>query len=120
MIRESQTAESLMRRPEVTIESLVGCFPESEQPSLSERTAQQVNNQARYAGYLDRQQTAVDKQREQQSVELPESLDYHAIRGLSNEMIEKLSTIRPHTLGQAARIPGVTPAAIQLLMVHLR
>lgn len=120
VIRESQTAESLMRRPEVTIESLVGCFPESEQPSLSERTAQQVNNQARYAGYLDRQQTAVDKQREQQSVELPESLDYHAIRGLSNEMIEKLSTIRPHTLGQAARIPGVTPAAIQLLMVHLR
>ena len=119
-IRESQTGESLMRRPEVTVESVMSCFSEEEQPRLSLRAAEQVNNQARYAGYLDRQQTAVDKQREQQFVELPESLDYQQIRGLSNEMIEKLSTVKPHTLGQAARIPGVTPAAIQLLMVHLR
>ena len=76
--------------------------------------------QGKYAGYLDRQIADVEKTRHQQEIALPDSLDYDSVTGLSNEVRQKFSENRPETIGQASRIPGVTPAAISLLLVHLK
>ena len=82
--------------------------------------AEQVEIQVRYAGYIVRQQDEVARARRQEETALPERLDFAAIAGLSNEVRQRLEQVRPATLGQAARIPGVTPAAISLLSVHLK
>ena len=82
--------------------------------------AEQVEIQCKYAGYIERQQGEIDKQRRHEEMQLPEWLDYTLVQGLSNEVRQKLSEQRPVTLGQAARIPGMTPAAISLLLVHLK
>jgi tRNA uridine 5-carboxymethylaminomethyl modification enzyme len=79
-----------------------------------------VEIQAKYAGYIDRQQTEIERSRRYDHWRLPEQLDYANVIGLSNEVREKLRQQRPETVGQAARIPGVTPAAISLLLVHLK
>ncbi|MNY47103.1 tRNA uridine 5-carboxymethylaminomethyl modification enzyme MnmG [compost metagenome] len=73
----------------------------------------------KYAGYIARQQDQIDRLRRFEEKALPEELDYHAIKGLSRESQDKLSRIRPRTLGQASRIGGVTPADVSLLLVHL-
>jgi tRNA uridine 5-carboxymethylaminomethyl modification enzyme len=70
---------------------------------------------ARYSGYIERQQDEIERQRRSEDTRLPENLDYAAIAGLSNEVRQKLAAARPTTLGQAARIPGVTPAAVSIL-----
>ena len=80
----------------------------------------QVEIQAKYAGYIERQQTEIDRTRRFDNWSLPEDFDYANVVGLSNEVQEKLCRTRPETLGQAARIQGVTPAAISLLLVHLK
>jgi tRNA uridine 5-carboxymethylaminomethyl modification enzyme len=80
----------------------------------------QLNIQYKYAGYLTRQQAEIDKQRRFEDAKIPAWLDYKAILGLSHEITEKLKAQRPETLGQAARIPGVTPAAVALLLVHIQ
>jgi tRNA uridine 5-carboxymethylaminomethyl modification enzyme len=82
--------------------------------------AEQVEIQAKYAGYIARQQAEIDRQRRNETARLPEDLDYSRVRGLSNEVQQKLSDYRPQTLGQASRIPGVTPAAISILLVHMK
>jgi len=112
-------ASDLMRRPEVDYAGLValpGLGPAVDDP----RVAEQVEIQAAYAGYLERQQVEVERNRRNESLALPEELDFTAISGLSNEVRQKLAARRPATLGQAARIPGVTPAAVSLLLVHLK
>ena len=76
--------------------------------------------QTRYAGYIDRQQEEIDKLRQHEATELPADLDYAGLNGLSREISQKLASIRPQTLGQASRIPGVTPAAVSLLLIHLK
>ena len=76
--------------------------------------------QAKYEGYLDRQLETIEKQRRHEATPIPEQIDYHAVKSLSNEVVQKLGDARPATIGQAARIPGVTPAAISLLLVHLK
>jgi tRNA uridine 5-carboxymethylaminomethyl modification enzyme len=81
---------------------------------------QQVEIQARYAGYIDRQVEEIERLRRYESLALPEDFAYEAVRGLSHEVRDKLARSRPATLGQASRIPGVTPAAISLLLVHLK
>jgi tRNA uridine 5-carboxymethylaminomethyl modification enzyme len=75
---------------------------------------------AKYAGYIERQQDEIDRQRRNEETSLPADLDYAVIAGLSTEVRQKLNEIRPVTVGQAARIPGVTPAAISILLVHLK
>jgi tRNA uridine 5-carboxymethylaminomethyl modification enzyme len=75
---------------------------------------------AHYAGYVERQGTEIERQRRQSDTRLPENLDYAAVNGLSNELREKLARIRPDDIGQAARISGMTPAAISLLLVHVK
>jgi tRNA uridine 5-carboxymethylaminomethyl modification enzyme len=81
--------------------------------------AAQVEVQAKYAGYLDRQRSEIERQRRHESTPIPDGFDYDCVRGLSAEVSAKLKRVRPATLGQARRISGVTPAAISLLLVHL-
>ena len=76
--------------------------------------------QAKYTGYIDRQQREIERQRRHEELRLPDDLDYAQVRGLSTEVRQRLREVRPATLGQAARVPGVTPAAISLLLVHLK
>jgi len=118
LTREYRAAE-LLRRPNVTYGSLMtltGVGPGSVDPKVAE----QVEIQARYAGYIDRQQDEIERHRRHEETAVPQDFDYAQVRGLSAEVREKLLRIRPATLGQAARIAGVTPAAISLLLVHLK
>jgi tRNA uridine 5-carboxymethylaminomethyl modification enzyme len=113
------TLMDLLRRPGIGIADLAvlhsGIAAETETPVL-----EQVEIQAKYAGYIERQQTEIERARRYDHWRLPEAMDYTNVVGLSNEAREKLRTQRPETLGQAARIPGMTPAAISLLLVHLK
>ena len=87
---------------------------------LREQVIDQVEIQAKYSGYIDRQRDEVERARHAESTRLPLDLDYGNVKGLSNEVSEKLARHRPETIGQAGRIPGVTPAALSLLLVHLK
>jgi tRNA uridine 5-carboxymethylaminomethyl modification enzyme len=82
--------------------------------------AEQVEIAAKYAGYIDRQRDEVARQQAQEHLQLPGDLDYGTVRGLSREVQQKLSQHRPETIGQASRLQGITPAAISLLLVHLK
>ena len=109
----------LLRRPEVdyhTLMSLPGAGPGTEDGEV----AAQVETQVKYDGYIARQKDEIARQAEYESLEIPEALDYANVRGLSREVQQKLAAQRPRTLGQAGRISGMTPAAISLLLVHLR
>ena len=116
LLKEASLME-LLRRPEVDVEQLLS-FSDDEQ--VDEQVAEQVAIQAKYAGYIDRQQTEIDRTLRYEHLKLPENADYSLVSGLSNEVSEKLKRQRPETLGQASRIPGITPAAISLLLVHLK
>lgn len=109
----------LLRRPNVTYAALTS-LPTVGESVADEKVAEQVEIQCKYAGYIDRQQEEIHKQRRNEETRLPDSLDYALVRGLSNEVRQKLQNQRPVTLGQAARIPGITPAAISLLLVYLK
>ena len=89
-------------------------------PPLAEQVALQIEVQAKYSGYLRRQSQEIDRQQRHEDLALPEDLDYAAVGGLSNEARQSLTAARPQTLGQAARIPGLTPVAVSLLLVHLK
>ena len=118
LAREHRAME-LLRRPELDYAGLVAI--EGIGPGVTDpRVAEQVEVQAKYAGYIERQQQEIERQRRHEQQALPATLDYGQVRGLSAEVCEKLARARPETLGQAARIPGVTPAAISLLLVHLK
>lgn len=110
--------EDLLRRPEVDIQRALAFLEHAGE--IPEAVSQQVEIQAKYAGYLGRQQNDIDKSSRYDHLRLPEAIDYQAIPGLSNEVSEKLRLNRPETLGQASRMPGITPAAISLLLVYLK
>ena len=116
LLREASLTE-LLRRPEVDIDNLLSF---TDLQDVDEQVAEQVAIQAKYAGYIDRQQTEINRTQRYENMRLPEDVDYAAVSGLSNEVSEKLKKNRPQTLGQASRIPGITPAAISLLLVHLK
>ena len=88
--------------------------------SLADQVVSSIETSARYAGYLDKQQQQVERNRNAEDMDLPELLDYSTVRALSFEVRQVLARHRPQTLGRAARLPGVTPAAISLLLVHLK
>ena len=118
LIREARALD-LLRRPDVTyaaLASLPGIGPAVADPKVAE----QVEIQAQYAGYIERQRDEIERQRRHEETSMPQTFDYEQVRGLSAEVREKLARIRPATLGQAARIPGMTPAAMSLLLVHLK
>ncbi len=116
--RESRALD-LLKRPEMDYPALMqvkGIGPGVE----ASRVAEQVEVQAKYAGYLKRQLEEIERNRRNESAPIPPGFDFGAVRGLSAEAGEKLVSARPETIGQASRIPGMTPAAISLLLVHLK
>ncbi|MCG8014797.1 MAG: tRNA uridine-5-carboxymethylaminomethyl(34) synthesis enzyme MnmG [Candidatus Thiodiazotropha sp. 'RUGA'] len=118
-LSKEASAHNLLARPNVSYRQLM-TIPRLG-PGLQEpQEVEQLEVQAKYAGYIARQQGEIEKQRANESVQLPEDLDYTNVRGLSSEVREKFQRHRPETLGQAGRIPGVTPAAISLLLIHLK
>jgi tRNA uridine 5-carboxymethylaminomethyl modification enzyme len=95
-------------------------LPGAGTPVADAAVAEQVEIATKYEGYIDRQGAEIARQAGQESTRLPANLDYRAVRGLSAEVQQKLTARQPETLGQAARISGITPAAISLLLVHLK
>ena len=118
LTRETRALD-LLARPEIRYADL--CKLPSVAPGVKDpRVAEQLEIQAGYSGYIKRQQAEIERQRANESVKLPREFDYERVRGLSTEVKEKLIRSRPATLGQAGRIPGITPAAISLLLIHLK
>ncbi len=107
----------LLKRPELGYADIAGLKGEA---SSDQQVAQQVEIQAKYAGYIDRQQEDIERLRRYENTPLPADLDFDVVAGLSNEVKQKLAEVRPETLAMAGRIPGVTPAAISLLLVYLK
>ncbi|MBM3801421.1 MAG: tRNA uridine-5-carboxymethylaminomethyl(34) synthesis enzyme MnmG [Acidimicrobiia bacterium] len=112
-------ADQALKRPEVRIESCLDSVPSELREQMSWEEMKSVETSIKYEGYLKQQTAEVEKLRKAESRRIPVDIEYHAIPGLSREMIEKLSRIRPTTIGQASRIPGVTPAALCILHIHL-
>ncbi|HLV19095.1 MAG TPA: tRNA uridine-5-carboxymethylaminomethyl(34) synthesis enzyme MnmG [Pseudomonas sp.] len=108
---------SLLARPEIDYAGLLAVCGDTE---VDPQVAEQVEIRTKYAGYIERQQEEIARLRASEEVRLPVDIDYATIAGLSREIQQKLSQARPETLGQAGRIPGVTPAAISLLLIHLK
>jgi len=113
------TLHDLLRRPEVRYADLQ-LLRDHDGAVGDPVVAEQVEIQAKYAGYIERQKDEIARQRGHEQTVLPDDIDYHAVKGLSAEVCEKLNRIRPATLGQAARISGMTPAGISLLLVYLK
>ena len=118
-LSKESRALDLLRRPEMDYAKLVsvnGIGPGVDDP----RVAEQIEIQVRYAGYLERQKEDIRRHQRNESMAIADDFDYELVRGLSAEAREKLERVRPDTVGQASRIPGMTPAAISLLLVHLK
>ncbi|NOQ94702.1 MAG: tRNA uridine-5-carboxymethylaminomethyl(34) synthesis enzyme MnmG [Methylophaga sp.] len=117
-LKKVNSAIELLRRPSVDYQGLLTLL--GEERSVAEEVSEQVVIQTKYAGYITRQQNDIDRLQRNEDTVLPADLDYKHVRGLSNEVREKLENARPNNLGQAARISGVTPAAVSILLVHLK
>jgi tRNA uridine 5-carboxymethylaminomethyl modification enzyme len=117
-LKNGASLEELLRRPEITIDALR--FLDAELTSLPAEVLEQLEISIKYAGYIERQLEQVARFRQTEEVAIPADFDYAAVSGFSVEVRDKLNRVRPLTLGQAARIPGVTPAAIGILAVQLR
>ena len=118
LAREYSLAD-LLRRPRVGYATLAEWLPPGA-PAAGTPESEQIEIAAKYSGYVERQKEEVARQRAQESVALPPDLDYATVRGLSTEVRQRLAQHRPETIGQASRIQGVTPAAISLLLVHVK
>ncbi|MCJ7590722.1 MAG: tRNA uridine-5-carboxymethylaminomethyl(34) synthesis enzyme MnmG [Woeseiaceae bacterium] len=124
---ESATAAALLKRPELKYQDIValsvvgtGDAMDLDSDEQREQVAQQLEVRAKYAGYIDRQEREVAKHAKQESLRLPEDIDYAEVDGLSNEARQKLVAARPMTVGQASRLEGMTPSAVSLLLIHLK
>jgi tRNA uridine 5-carboxymethylaminomethyl modification enzyme len=117
-VQKGTTLEQLLRRPEITYGELAECDEVSRETPSDVR--EQVEIQVKYRGYIERQLEQVERARKLETTPLPGDMDYSAINGLTTEVREKLNRNRPDTLGQASRIPGVTPAAISVLAIALK
>ncbi len=124
-LAQEQRAFDLLRRPGVSYRDLVA-LPAVGSPAaldddrLPDQVALQVEVRAKYAGYIERQREEIERQRRSEGLRLPEDLDYAAVAGLSNEARQRLTEARPMTLGQASRLSGMTPAAVSILLIHLK
>ena len=109
----------LLRRPEVGIDDLRGAFPGELGESLRRADWKAIETEFKYVGYLEQQRRQIARLEKAEARGIPEQFQYRGLPGLSNEVVEKMERVRPRTLGQAGRIPGVTPAAISILDMHL-
>lgn len=128
--RETRASE-LLRRPEMSYENVAalsmvgtGTWPDEQAGSVdaeqAEQIALQLEVQAKYHGYIERQQREIDKQAKQEMLRLPSDIDYRLVAGISNEALQRLQSVRPETVGQASRLEGVTPSTVSLLLIHLK
>ncbi|MDE2366605.1 MAG: tRNA uridine-5-carboxymethylaminomethyl(34) synthesis enzyme MnmG [Betaproteobacteria bacterium] len=118
-IEREYSLHELLRRPDVSYESLM-TLPGAGEAVADPLVAEQVEIQAKYHGYIERQKDEVARNARYEEVRLPQDLDYRTVRGLSSEVQQKLNQFKPETAGQASRISGMTPAAISLLLVHVK
>src|SRR5690606_38791580 len=116
--RENSALE-LLRRPELDYAALVSLPAFAPDAAVAPDVAEQVEIETKYAGYLQRQRDEIARQQRNEGTSIPDRFDYAQVRGLSAEARQKLERVRPQTIGQAQRIPGMTPAAVSLLLVHL-
>jgi tRNA uridine 5-carboxymethylaminomethyl modification enzyme len=126
-LKREYKAIEVLKRPELDYDALTNIavvgkreINPAESEEMSEQIEHQVETEVRYSGYVLRQQQEIDRARNNEQTVLPDDIVYGSVRGLSNEVCQKLSETRPATLGQATRIPGMTPAAIALLLVHIK
>jgi tRNA uridine 5-carboxymethylaminomethyl modification enzyme len=106
-----------MKRPEVNHQMISALDPEYE---VDAKVAEQIEIEAKYAGYINRQQQDIERLRRHENTPIPADFDYASVSGLSNEVKQKLSQAMPDTLARASRVPGVTPAAVSLLLISLK
>ena len=118
-LQQDCRAHDFLKRPEINYQQLQA-IAELDLPQLPEDIAEQVEIQCKYAGYIERQQVEIERLRKHEEMPLQSGFDYHQITGLSSEVIQKLNQIQPRSMAQASRISGVTPAALSLLLVHLK
>ena len=118
MSKEARALD-LLRRPELDYRKITS-IEELGPPVSDDKVAEQVEIQAKYEGYLNRQQEEIEKLRRHEESPIPHNIDYNDVKGLSNEVRQKLIDHKPATLGQAGRISGITPAAVSLLTVHIK
>ncbi len=121
-LEESQSAAKVLRRPEISYRDLMALVPSEDRNRMSSappEVVEQLEIQARYEGYIRRQMADIRRHRATETMLLPNGLDYWVLEGLTYEAKDKLSRIRPVTLGQASRIPGVSPADISVLLIHV-
>jgi tRNA uridine 5-carboxymethylaminomethyl modification enzyme len=126
-LQRESTAAALLKRPEIgyrdiTALSMVGAGADvvGADDEQREQVELQLEVQTKYAGYIERQQREIAKQAKQETLQLPDDIDYGLVDGLSNEARQRLASIRPVTLGQASRLEGITPSAVSLLLIHLK
>ncbi|TQV82709.1 tRNA uridine-5-carboxymethylaminomethyl(34) synthesis enzyme MnmG [Exilibacterium tricleocarpae] len=111
----------LLKRPELGYADVAGLKGEAQQhPLVTKQVVEQLEIEAKYAGYIERQEAEISRMREHENTAIPPAFDFAAVEGLSNEVRQKLTEARPDTLARAARLPGVTPAAISLLLIYLK
>jgi len=119
-LKKPHSLKELLRRPEITYHDLGFLDLNSTQDFITEDVVSQIEIEVKYEGYIKRQMEQVDKFKKLEDFVIPVSFSYDSIPGLSNEIVQKLTNVRPNSLGQATRISGVTPAAISVLMVYLK
>jgi len=117
-INKAVSLKELLRRPGVSRDII--CLFKEGLASYKDDVWEEVEIMVKYEGYIKRQEDEVRKFRDLEKVIIPEEIDYREVHGLSNEIIEKLNRVRPYSLGQASRIPGVTPAAITAIVIHMK
>ena len=117
-LHEALNAAKLLKRPEISMQDLVSLGILDSVPN--EEISLRLETEIKYEGYIERQNREVSQFKKMEKVRLPVDIDYDVVQGLSTELREKLKAIRPQSLGQASRVPGITPAALSALMVRLR
>lgn len=117
-IRETQRLIDILKRPELEWRKVVDLIEELRK--FPEDVLEEVETEVKYSGYIERQEREIERFKKWETMKLPEDLDYYEIPGLSNEIREKLTRIRPQSIGQALRIPGVTPSAISAIQIYLK
>ena len=118
-LSQEQSLEEILRRPEMKLETLLEC---AQLPAVAstQQSVEQVEIQVKYQGYLKRELEEIEKKKNNEMTYLPADFDYRQIRALSTEVAQKLNEYHPETIGMASRISGVTPAAISILLVHMK
>ena len=108
----------LLKRPEIKYADILKIKPSD--IDVSEAVSEQIEIQTKYDGYISRQQEEIDRSKRNENTKLPIDFEYGTVSGLSNEMKQKLFNVKPESIAQASRIPGITPAAIALILVYLK